>query len=659
MLKLIKSKYNSIPFFVIFVLLFSISESGLSQRGKYQFGDYIQFARQELDKENYTEAIKYLNSAISHRPASYEGYFLRGIAKYYLDDMVGAEQDFTESVKYDPYNSDIYHFRAISRVMQYNFGGGLADYARAVELNDKNPLFYLNRARAYLFLQEYDSSISDLNRVFKLKYSKAEVFVLRAMAWRELEKYDEAMEDLDKAIKKDPGHTNAYIQQGSVWMDMKKPDSAIVAFNRALTYNADDSYALFNRALAYMESEDSSNAFKDLNKVIELSPYNSYAYYNRAILKIDREDLKGAIQDLDKVVSLNPDNIVVYLYRGKIKRGMGDLKGAIRDFDKAIEIYPEFADAYMERSEVKKQMMDLKGADKDFELAYLINDFNFQKADSIKLSEEMYLKRLMAFSGEFKTKKSDPGSEIISEADIDFRPVFFSVQFTNNIEGVRFFDSFSKENYHASVITLTNNDKKIDSKATQSELEKPDPGNQSDGLYYLRKADLNANIQDYTSALTYYEQAILFDPQLIMAYFGRANTQFNLIDLLSMELEEQSLMDPKADLSKSYNPYSRSSEDFKYEMVLNDYGKVIELDPNFQFAWFNRGNVKAILGDYWGAVSDYTKALEIDPEFADAYFNKGLILIYLNVKSVGCKDMSRAGELGIYSSYQVLKRFCN
>lgn len=659
MLTSIKSKYSSILLFVLFVCSICISKDGFSQRGKYQFGDYIQFARQELDKENYTEAIKYLNSAISHRPASYEGYFLRGVAKYYLDDMVGAELDFSESVKYDPYNSDIYHFRAITRVMQYNFGGGLADYARAVELNDKNPLFYLNRARAYLFLQEYDSSISDLNRVFKLKYSKAEVFVLRAMAWRELEKYDEAMDDLDRAIAKDPAHTNAYVQQGSVWMDMKQSDSAIVAFNRALEYNPEDSYALFNRALAYMESADTANAFHDLNRVIELSPYNSYAYYNRAILKIDKEDMKGAIQDLDKVASLNPDNIVVYLYRGRLKRSMGDLKGAIRDFDKAIEIYPEFADAYMERSEVKKQMMDLKGADKDFEMAYLINDFNFQKADSIKLSEEMYLKRLMAFSGEFKTKKSESGSEMIQDADIDFRPVFSSVQFTNDIEGIRFFDSFSKKEYHASMISLTNNDKKINMRASQSELEKPDTGSPSDGQYYLRKADLYANIQDYTSALTYYEQAIIFDPDLILAYFGRANTQFKLIDLLDMELEEQSLMDPKADLIKSYNPYSKSSDEFKYETILNDYGKVIELDPGFQFAWFNRGNVKAIMGDYWGAVSDYTKALELDPQFADAYFNKGLILIYLNIKSIGCHDMSEAGELGLYNAYQVLKRFCN
>ena len=64
------------------------------------------------------------------------------------------------------------------------------------------------------------------------------------------------------------------------------------------------------------------------------------------------------------------------------------------------------------------------------------------------------------------------------------------------------------------------------------------------------------------------------------------------------------------------------------------------------------------MGDYWGAVSDYTKAIELDPKFSEAYFNKGLILIYLNIKTSGCEDMSTAGELGIQDAYRVLERYC-
>jgi hypothetical protein len=56
------------------ILLFSVFIP--QQISAQRFGDYLQFGKVELEKENYTGAIKYLNSAIKHRPASYEGYFI-------------------------------------------------------------------------------------------------------------------------------------------------------------------------------------------------------------------------------------------------------------------------------------------------------------------------------------------------------------------------------------------------------------------------------------------------------------------------------------------------------------------------------------------------------------------------------------------------------
>ena len=40
--------------------------------------------------------------------------------------------------------------------------------------------------------------------------------------------------------------------------------------------------------------------------------------------------------------------------------------------------------------------------------------------------------------------------------------------------------------------------------------------------------------------------------------------------------------------------------------------------------FFDRGNSKAKLGDYRGAIADYTTAIEIDPKEAAAYNNRGL-----------------------------------
>jgi tetratricopeptide (TPR) repeat protein len=61
--------------------------------------------------------------------------------------------------------------------------------------------------------------------------------------------------------------------------------------------------------------------------------------------------------------------------------------------------------------------------------------------------------------------------------------------------------------------------------------------------------------------------------------------------------------------------------------------------------------------DYRAALVDYNKAIELDPRFADAYYNRGLTNIFLGNNRQGIQDLSKAGELGIFSAYNIIKRF--
>ena len=61
--------------------------------------------------------------------------------------------------------------------------------------------------------------------------------------------------------------------------------------------------------------------------------------------------------------------------------------------------------------------------------------------------------------------------------------------------------------------------------------------------------------------------------------------------------------------------------------------------------------------DYRAALVDYNKAIELDPRFSEAYYNRGLTNIFLGNNRQGIQDLSKAGELGIFSAYNVIKRF--
>jgi tetratricopeptide (TPR) repeat protein len=626
-----------------------------------KIGDYIFFGKAELEKGNYTEAIKYFNDAINLRPASYEGYFLRGYSKYNLDDYRGAESDFTKASEFDPYNPEIYHYRALVRSDLYDFGGAMEDFSMAIEIDQKNPFYYLNRARTLLFLQKYDSAIADCNKAIELKYKKDNVYIMRGMAWAGLKDYDKAIEDLTLGIMKDTLNPWGYIQRGNVRMESKHSDSAIFDFNKALALDPGDTYALMSRALARMENADTTGALSDLDHLIKLSPYNSYAYYNRAILYIGLKREKEALSDLDKVISMNQDNIILYLYRGMLKEAIGDLKGAIEDFTKSIEIYPEFADAYYERSRVKRRMHDLRGAEEDSKIAYGINKFNFKENDSLQLEQKMYLKRLVAFSDEFHDDAGTSSKLQDQLVEIQLQPLFNVTMFSKDISVIRLFDTFEKSGYYNRVVVLNNKEYAGELDKVKAEVDSlsiiilKEPKRPE---HYLKRAEYYSFVQNYNLALADYNKVVELDKNCILAFFGRANLQFRLSQLIRQEPEniyplKAGIVQPETNHLTDTTLLGRP-----FENSLSDFTKAITTDPEFYFAWYNRGYVKFMNGDYWGAVSDFTRAIELNPDFPEAHFNKGIILIFLKLRSVGCIDLSRAGELGIQDAYHVMKRYC-
>jgi len=93
-----------------------------------------------------------------------------------------------------------------------------------------------------------------------------------------------------------------------------------------------------------------------------------------------------------------------------------------------------------------------------------------------------------------------------------------------------------------------------------------------------------------------------------------------------------------------------------YEIIFRDYDKAIELAPDFCFAWFNRANLLCSLKDYKSAINNFTNAIAINPDFAEAYFNRALTYIYIGENEKGIADLSKAGELGIYQAYNLLKK---
>jgi tetratricopeptide (TPR) repeat protein len=58
-----------------------------------------------------------------------------------------------------------------------------------------------------------------------------------------------------------------------------------------------------------------------------------------------------------------------------------------------------------------------------------------------------------------------------------------------------------------------------------------------------------------------------------------------------------------------------------YDRAIEDYNATLRLDPNYAFAYYNRGIAYYDKGMYDRAIEDYNAALRINPNFADARNN--------------------------------------
>ena len=90
--------------------------------------------------------------------------------------------------------------------------------------------------------------------------------------------------------------------------------------------------------------------------------------------------------------------------------------------------------------------------------------------------------------------------------------------------------------------------------------------------------------------------------------------------------------------------------------ALSFFDRSLALNPQNAYVYYDRGNLYAALKDTRKAVADYTEAIRHNPTLAEAYYNRGLLQLQTGNKAAGIADLSKAGELGLYKAYSIIKQ---
>ena len=665
------NRFPKHAFLVAVLLLCSFVHS----RAQYDKDVFFWRGRQALADGKYAQSIENFNILAQLDTSDYQTYFFRGIAKYNLGDIRGAQRDFDNSVRLNPVFTSGYHYRAITESRFGRFEEALSDLQRAIDLRPGFTGLYYSRGVTYFLARQFENAVRDFDKYIRKEPKDPSAYLNRGACYLFLADTTKALSDYNKAIKLDRFDPEGYIRRGRLYSEKGDYEAAISDLDHAIELDSSNTLAYFNRALLLSEKKEYRRAMDDLNRVLEDEPGNALTLYNRGLINAQVGEYEAALSDMDRVLNINPENVLAYFNRASIFIEMERWEDALEDYDRAIELYPDFAKAYMNRSYVKSRLGLNQSSKEDYRTAQRkIQEYrarNVTDEGSFADTTRKY-SSLIALDAEFARK--DFNDEMLQHRDIDIRlrPMYrYVLAGEKVVDGemlTRRYENPLLDRFAASSpadIEMANRESELSS-AQLASLDAVIYAQQGSGGSFLRSVSESYS-KKYNMALSSLDAAIgqsdastdAYD-HLYKAFYlmNRSVLRAEMIDFIaSMQSNVQVLT-----MDDSRNTRARVKEhvstDYDYSEAIADAKAAIEILDNIPYLYFNLGNLHCLSSEHLASIENYTRAISLFPYMGDAYFNRGLVLIYLKDKEKGCIDLSRAGELGVAEAYAVIKKYC-
>ncbi len=160
---------------------------------------------------------------------------------------------------------------------------------------------------------------------------------------------------------------------------------------------------------------------------------------------------------------------------------------------------------------------------------------------------------------------------------------------------------------------------------------------------------------DWKQAATYYERALAVSQQtnipiaslrteVVYYYLGNSSYYRELDEKAIASYDKAIEINPDDDYAWNNRGVALGNLG-KYEKEIASYEKAIEINPDYDYAWYNRGVALGNLGKYEKAIASYEKAIEINPDYDAAWNNRGVALGNLGRSEKAIASFDKAIEI--------------
>ena len=649
---------------------------------------YLFRALAKLNLDDFVGAESDLTLCIERNPFLPYSYLYRGIARQNQGDYDGAIEDYNKGLSERPEDRSMLINKAIAFAQKKDHSSAIETLDQLIRYQPRFTQAYLTKGSVYMAKGDTLDALANFNKALELEKYYAPAYGQRGLVYYMQGNNEDALIDFNEAIRLEPAQPAYYINRGLIRYNLNDLRGAMFDYNAVITLDMHNTIARFNRGLLNAQIGDLYQAIGDFDIVIQNEPDNYMAIYNRALLNEEAKQYANALNDLNLVIEEYPYFVPAIFSRSEIKRKMSDIAGADKDYWYAYDLEEKLRKE-KERGKIVTGKAILE-ADADSDQLAESDDTKTRKKSDKSIEK---FNRLVVYDKEDEVKssyKSDIRGRVQDkQVKVDLEPLFI-ITYYEKIPDLdhlasRVDNAISDYNSLSELrlqLIITNKEAALTERQASYHFASIDEyslvldRNSSDVDAYFGRALDYMVLQDLSEAIQDLDRVINMKPDFFMAYFNRAVIRYKTMELEKYEENQntpQDLMNLSLNIQttnnriqqQTTNPYTtnlgkelstyESRWMFNYDQIIRDYSKVIELNPDFVYAYFNRANLRCTQKDFRAAITDYNEAINRNPDFAEAHYNRGLARLFLGDTERGIADLSKAGELGMISAYSIIK----
>lgn len=630
----------------------------------------LQVGRNALYFDDYALAIRYFNQVIDAKPYLADPYLLRAIAKYNLEDYVGARADAQKARSINPFLPGAWEVGGVASQCLGNSADAIADYSQALTLLPHNRQLLFNKALAQEEAGLYEAADSTYGELLEFYPRFDSGYVGRAQL--ELSRGDtlSARGALDRALEINANSVGALSLRAAL-TSKSDPTAALADMEQAVKLQPDRPYLRINRAVARYNANDLNGALDDFDYVLELEPMNEAALFNRAMLRMELRDNDRALADLNLLLSLNPGDLRSRYNRAIVLADKRMFDEALADADAVVAAHPQMYAAHALRAHVNHEAGREAAAQADYRRASQIAHRGLTDGPGAEIEtaaqtdEEATRNRFAAL----QTVDDDPdGAESERsfntagikgrvrdiDADIGLRPIYQLSYYTATGDGVydKEIEDLNAARVLPFVVFLTNDlpsmtreaeaARHSESIARLSALIASGRGGAID--LFARSMDY-MTLKDYERALADLNAVIAARPDFAPAWLMRAAVRYRLREAGAGRV-----------LTDADATTLNAEAALALDQIMGDLDRALELNPRMAVAHYNRGVFLMRLGADADAIDAFSRAIALNPDLGPAYYNRGYAEFARGERDAAAADLSRAGQLGVSAAYRLLKQ---